>query len=500
MLCRHAVLVALVIGSHVSAGPPEPPPPPSYQVQLNYQIRSDGNERLPKYFAMMKTLASLGFVRDPEEVVADDEPENGKYHRMSGTLPSKNVPQLLNQKFTQSMLVFPAGTKLPNKGSRVRVDMSLPTGMSAPTQQSLARQSAEAMRRDLGFEEGFGYDHRDYSRLLGSLPVENLNKLLEGVHELPSAKTMGPPLRDRSPIRLILARPDFPVPKGWVRGTAPPPAQAKFTPDLRALLSGPDAGKPTRMEVILGSTPPTNSPQWVEKIENLGATVEGRTGPLVSVLGVPSTVAPRLAEMPDVAHVRLPRQASRVVSLLGRDSPDKWNAVEASGLTQLHAMGKRGQGTRVALISDDFAGWEKLRGRKDGMRPLPDPTLLDFTAERSRDLLPDAMPGGKGEGYGTRCARAFLQAAPEAELTLVRIDGKAPYMLQNVARAINGDLLRTLSMEQRAFELRDDRTRLQRKSEDLLPSGNECCETRLATPKDKSRSRNTESDRSPSTS
>src|SRR5581483_9506003 len=148
-------------------------------------------------------------------------------------------------------------------------------------------------------------------------------------------------------------------------------------------------------------------------------------GPIVTGTGLPKEVAPRLAEMNEIAHVRLP--LSGRVRPAGGEAAPGWKPLRASGLADIHAMGRRGQGTRVAIIGDDFRGWEKLKGKHG-------PAFVDLTAERNRDLLPDPEPGpAGGEGFGTRCARALSAAAPEADVTLVRIDDRAPYMLQTVA-------------------------------------------------------------------
>ena len=101
--------------------------------------------------------------------------------------------------------------------------------------------------------------------------------------------------------------------------------------------------------------------------------------------------------MNEIAHVRLPRSGRAWVK--GGDDAPKWEPLRASRLTDIHAMGRRGKGTRVAIVGDDFRGWEKLPGK---------PGFVDLTAERNRDLQPDPEPGGAGEGFGTRCARALI--------------------------------------------------------------------------------------------
>jgi hypothetical protein len=467
MLRRFAALVlpGLLVASALAAVP-EPPPPDAWNVLIRYQIQAFRTERLRQYADMMRAFKDLGFVRDPDEVVEPDEPDNPKATRMRGTVPAKNLERLLSQRAVRSLLVYPRGTKLPEKEARARVEMRLASGYLPETQQKLARRTAEVLAKDAGFVEAVGYDHRGHTRLVGSVPGEHLHKLVEDVRRLPAAQDEGPPLRSVPPVRLTVVRPDWPVPAGRPKLPAVPEKQDKFSPELRAFLADPAAGKRARLEVTLGWTPAETDRTWRRLLEPTGAAVEGRLGPLVTVAGVPKVIAPKLAELPEVVAVRLPRVGRHAPPGPGGEVPAAWEPLRASGLVKIHALGKRGQGTRVAVIADDFSGWERLKGRKDGKTALPDPVLLDLTAERNRTFLPDPMPGA-GEGYGTRCARALLRAAPAAELTLIRIDAQAPYMLQTAARAINGEPVRTVALEQRVAELREDRSALERRREQM---------------------------------
>jgi len=132
----------------------------------------------------------------------------------------------------------------------------------------------------------------------------------------------------------------------------------------------------------------------------------------------------------------------------------------------LHDKGYRGKGARVAIIDTDFRGWEKavLDGK------LPEKTqMLDITRERNRSFEPnpnsnDAM----AIGFGTRNAMNTARAAPEAELILIRIDAAAPYMLQSIASAINGDGYRSIGLDQRQRDLDVDRQLLRNRFDDLM--------------------------------
>jgi hypothetical protein len=284
-----------------------------------------------------------------------------------------------------------------------------------------------------------------------------INRLLL---QLPGGAVLPSPFRDSSMLRAIRVYPNLPVPAPMPATPKIPAGQEKFTPDLRALFAAGDgAAKPTRMEVILGYTPAPNDRQWEKIFDVPGVLIEGRLGSLVTILASPKETAPALAAREEVVNLRLPRTARKAASGPRGSVPEKWEPIRASGLARLHALGFRGQGTRIALVADDFHGWEKLKNRKEGKLLLPDPVLVDLTAERRRDLLPEPFPStGKDValGHGTRLAATILKAAPEAELTLIRIDADAPYMVQTVARAINGEAIRTVALDTRLREIEDD--------------------------------------------
>ncbi|MFO0880531.1 MAG: hypothetical protein U0840_24560 [Gemmataceae bacterium] len=460
-------LIGLGVVSFGHASPKEPPGPDAFNALVRYEILNYRSERVRAYFDFMKALKEIGFTRDPSNPPADDEPDNPQSEPILGSLPAGKVDALLALRPVRSVLLFPKGTKLPEKGARLRVQFALSSGYLPQTQRALFRQTVTVLAKDLGFIEAVGYDHRGYTKLLGSVPAENALRLLDDVRKLPSAVDVGAPLSNVTPLRLTIARPDWPAPSGRTPAPPVPEKEKKFTPELRTLLAGPDADKSTRFEVILGWTPDEFDRGWQGLLEGIGAVVEGRVGPLVTVVGSPKKLSPALAELREVAHVRLPRSGAQRFIPATEEGASKWEPLRASGLVKIHAMGRKGAGTRVAIIADDFAGWEKLKGRKDGDTKLPDPTLLDLTAERNSDLRPDPFPSKSGEGYGTRCARSFLRAAPEAELTLIRLDPFAPYQLQTVARAINGEGLKLISLEQRLAELREDRNMLDRQRTDL---------------------------------
>ncbi|HZT79534.1 MAG TPA: hypothetical protein VFA26_04915, partial [Gemmataceae bacterium] len=280
-------------------------------------------------------------------------------------------------------------------------------------------------------------------------------------------------LRTDSAVRVTEVQTYLPAPAARPAPAEPARADEKLSADLRALLGGPEAGQPRRLEVILTLTPDDADRTWRRELVGAapGLVVEGRVGPLVSVLVPPERVRPRndeqgrwtgLAALPLVSAVRLPR-SGEPRSLGAAEKVDTAQALKSTGLDRLHQANYKGQGVLVAVIDGDFRGWQGLVGKG-----LPARTrFLDLTAERNADLLPDAPPGGAGVGHGTQMALAAAVAAPEAEMVLVRIDPAAPYQLLTVARAMNGEAPHSLNLARRADDLEDMRADVEARRSDL---------------------------------
>jgi hypothetical protein len=263
--------------------------------------------------------------------------------------------------------------------------------------------------------------------------------------------------RTPSAVLVTEVRPKMDLPAARPAPPAVPADLEKVDPDLRALL--PDAAKaaaPTRLEVLLAEAPADDEAPWERALRAAapGLVVEGRVGSLATVVARPDQVK-ALAARPEVAYVRLPRVAH--ARLRPAEAVEGWEPLQAAGLARLHAANNKGKGTRVAVVDADFRGWEALVGKR-----LPEGTrLVDLTRARNADLEPDATPGDPAElGHGVHVALAVLRAAPEADVTLVRIDPAAPYMLEAVARAINGEPALADLLRRRLEELQDRRAAL----------------------------------------
>lgn len=448
-----------------AAEPPAPPPPQTYDVQISYRINAFRNERLLQYNEMTGYLKKLGFQRDPKEAVEETEPEDVKHTRISGTIPSRRARDILNERHVRSIQLTPHGAKLPeDKAARVRVEIELSGGLTPEDQYRLNRQTFEVLA-GLSFFEAVAYDPRGYTRLVGSMPLQNVAALLTDLRQQPAGQKLPGPFRNVWAVQTSIVSPDLPPPAPRPRLPKVPKEQEKLSPDLREVVGDEAAAaKPTRLEVILAGIPDAEDKSHFRQLRGTvpGLTVEGRLGPLVTVVVNPAQ-APALAALPLVVGVRLPRQPQHPRASLPADQTRWQPLLDASGAARLQAMGRTGRGTRLAVVDSDFRGWEALVGKG-----LPrDTRLIDFTAERNVDLLPDPFPAGDGPGPGTRRALTIARLAPEINLTLIRIAGDSPYMLESVARAINGDAVPSLNLENRLAEIQSDRDALDRRRDQL---------------------------------
>jgi len=276
------------------------------------------------------------------------------------------------------------------------------------------------------------------------------------LRRLPPTVTSDLPLllRTDSPVRVTEVQSDLPSPLARAKPAGPAKGEEQLTPELRALLAGGDASKPQRLEVILALTPDDSERAWRRELTSAapGLVIEGRVGPLVTVVVPPDQARAKedgsgLAALPIVSTVRLPRSGQPRAT--GGERVNSADALRQSGLGRLHEANFKGKGVPLAVIDGDFAGWQALVGKK-----LPPRTrLIDLTAERNPDLKPDPMPSAEGIGHGTHVALAAAMAAPAADMLLIRIDPAAPHQLLTLARSLNGEPHGSVNLVRRSDEL-----------------------------------------------
>jgi hypothetical protein len=456
------------------AEPPVPPPPETYDAQISYRINAFRNERLLQYDEMMRYLKKLGFQRDPQDV-SETEAQEVAHTRLRGTIPSRRAHDLLNERHILSIQLLPHGAKVPeDKAARVRVEIELFNNLTPEQQYRLNRQTFEVLA-GLSFFEAVGYDTRGYTRLVGSMPFNNAETLLSDLRQQPAGQKLPGPFKNVWAVRASIVSPDVPPPAPRPRLPQIPTGQEKLSPDLRDVLAdAAAAAKPMRMEVILAGVPDAEDKSFLRLLRGAvpGLIVEGRLGPLVTVVANPAQ-APALAALPPIIGVRLPRLPQPFRPSATAEQTRWQPLLDASGAARLMALGHNGRGTRLAVVDSDFRGWQALVGKA-----LPaDTRLVDWTAEHNADLLPDPFPPGDGPGSGTRRALTIARLAPGISLTLIRIDPASPYMLEEVARAINGDEVPSINLDNRLAEIQADRDALDRRRDQLVEERREVINT-----------------------
>lgn len=453
------LVLALLAGAAPADVPAAPPPPARYRVEIAYRIYAGGAQRVRQFRAMLRYLRSVGFDPDP---VTPEEVADPTATRLGGTVPSNRASDLLEEPHVQSILLLPAGYRLPeDPNAPVKVRLTLASGLSPDRQRVLADQVREKLR-SIGFHENVGYDDRGNSRLVGWIPRVWLDSLLGDLRWVPSgwltpdvpAERLPSPISNISPLLITEVTPE---PEGVTPprppAAGPPPAEGnaqKVGPGLRAAAAR--EGPPLRFEVILFQPPRPGDEEWQHTLTQAAPdmVIEGRTGAIVTALA-PPRAALALAELPLVSGVRLPRPAPEpLIARTALPVRDDRQLLEATGIAAWHSQGWLGQNVRLAVVGNDFEGYERFIGHG-----LPASTrYVDLTAARSPDMQPEPYAGPAGRvGYATQCALAAAAAAPQADLVLVRVDAAAAYQVEEFARWLKGDAFFPQALALRNAEL-----------------------------------------------
>ncbi len=457
---------ALTLGSRLApAQVIAPPPPTDYDAQIRYQISGSRLARLESFFAMKKYLESHGFKPAPE---SEEQAEDPFATRLQGTVSSANTHRLFGDSHVRTLLLVPAGFKLPEGDQPVKIQIELEGGREQRWQRLLAQQTRVLLATQ-GFQEAVGYDNRGHTRLLGTIPAAALPRLLDDLRvqtgwlaPSPAVQQLPDPIRSSWPVRIVEVIPEpagAPPVKALAAEPPTPPGQETISPELRALAAKDDL---VRMEVILVAPPPELDREWRRSLRAAapGAVIEGHIGSTVT-LRAPAKQAVALAAVPGVSTLRLPvRGQSQVVGEPAEAPPGE---LGSGGLKFLRSIPNRGRGLRLAIIYSDFRGAANLIGSR-----LPSNThYVDLGSECDANLTP-ADIGGSELGSGTRTALALARFVPQAEFTLLRIDPEAPYQLLEAARYIQGDDYLPYSLFVRANELAAAREALRKRQAVLL--------------------------------
>jgi hypothetical protein len=481
-----AALPLTLTATPVAGQPAAPPPPAKYKVQLRYQMPSPSDQHVAHYDALIAFLKRVDFeFAPPFDDLPETDREDPNKNVLSGFIGSGNVRDLLSYADVAAVLLMPPDHKLPDDATApVKVRLELVSGLGLERQRALADQT-RLLLGELGFREAVGYDERGYtgrafSRLVGAIPASELETLLKDVRGQPSgwfAARFAPadlplPLRGLSPIVAIEVVPEAEPAR------EPPEIAAREQPDLQKIDARlwelvnqkEQEARLARVEVILAYNPGDDE-SWRPVITKAAPSllVEGRLGPIVSAT-VKVGQVPALSAVPLVSLIRLPRPARSELETARPIEMDDAAALRETGLERLHGLGYRGKlrgrPVRLAVIDGDFRGYEALVST--GKLPA-NTRIVDLTAERNPNLRPDPLPGDlKGPGRGTQCALAAVLAAPEVELTLIRVDPGAPYQVRSAADNIAGNRVRSDNLQRRGDELVRDRVALRKRHAELM--------------------------------
>ena len=189
-----------------------------------------------------------------------------------------------------------------------------------------------------------------------------------------------------------------------------------------------------RLEVILAGIPGAEDESYLGMLRRAapGLIVEGRLGPLVTVVANPSQ-APALAALPDVIGSAAAASAATVLGhRLRSTTPAGSRCSRPAARRRLQAMGRTGRGTRLAVVDSDFRGWEKLVGKGLPSGYAPDRSDAANATRLAARCLPRRRPRAWIRHAPARSPS--LAWLPEINLTLIRIDPASPYMLEAAAR------------------------------------------------------------------
>ena len=460
MSVRRFVLLLVLLSPAVgSAQVTYPTRPEQSDVTLRYRIRADRDERIRQFRAMTAFLDQLKFVPEDRED-ADLDIFDPTAEILRGTIPTENATKLLGDPRIVTVLYAPGDRGLTPPAGRAEVRLRIAGPLADVTQRQLHEQVVRHLGL-LGFTEAISYDTAGYRLVRGSLPADNLDRLVRDLRGQPTGwflATVPPaylpsPLRTLVPVRLVevLPEPAVPTPAFQPPGLAPD----KLTDDLRAIVSDPARqADPIRVDVILATPPAAGGRELRFRLQSQvsGASLEGIVGVVATVRLQSVADVNRLALIPEVTAMRLPRDGHGTIADIAADSDSvKVDALLASSrVGELLQLGYRGDGVRVVVIGAGFPGVDGLVGSD-----LPAGTrVVDLTAELNPTLLP--IPGPEDvTATGTLVARSVHAVAPAADLTLVRVDPTAFHQLLTVARAVGGSRDYSVAMLSRSVELID---------------------------------------------
>ncbi|MGL4423144.1 MAG: hypothetical protein ACRCZF_20955, partial [Gemmataceae bacterium] len=298
----------------------------------------------------------------------------------------------------------------------------------------------------------------------GAIPAGRVPLLLKDLRDLPTGwfytaaprDTLPLPLRLLTPLRKIEVLPDL----EGIEKVPEVPAIGKVHPAVRELIAdAAKAAQPVRLEVAFQQAIQPGALLVRAALSKLtpGASVEGYVGHVATIRFPVAGDADKIAQLPEVFSVRFP-QEGQSTAIPSSGGP---GTLGGDRIAALHAKGYRGAGTRAVILATDVGGIPSLLGSA-----LPKTTtVVDLTAELNPTLEPTR---GKADAAGAAAALAFYQAAPEAQMTIIRIDPSAFHQVLTVARAVAGQAATSEAIRTRTIELEAEAAVLGRRRDNVF--------------------------------
>src|SRR5262249_9265564 len=253
----------------------------------------------------------------------------------------------------------------------------------------------------------------------------------------------------------------------------------KITPDLWKALEDKTPG-PVRVEIILTVPPAPFDESWRQLLARVAPTlfIESQHGAYVIGLMSPEDVR-GLATSAMVSGIRLARAARVDIDPAVVAKGDNARALRQTRLGGLQTIDRvflrplnsllpqpslQGRGVRIAVLGNDFRGYEELI--KAGRLPART-TFVDLTTERNPEIYAEPMGEDGKVGHGALCAAATALAAPDAEIILVRVDGFGPSQMHDIIRRIQGEFMMP-HVAARQEEVQRIKGLLQRRRQEIL--------------------------------
>lgn len=437
-----------------------------FRIRLASDIRAPG-QRYTQYRDLVKLLQSQGFQQAPLL------PQEWRYHDiLRGEVPASAIPALIDNPLIRTILLVPTGVKITDaEKTLVFAEIWLGADLRYADQQLVWKEASLRLAK-LGFLPATRYDNEHGTRLLGWLPTGSLVKLLETNHELlsPSGNDVHPlnvPTVSLFRVIEVLGEPGKVQPAklstaalSWPEKITP---DAKLSESLRALLHpGGQEKTRLRLEVIFPRSMEERQARAI--LYGLAPSLEWE-GHLGAISWVRTTLeeALAIASSPEVSTVRLPQAfydtgTTMRHGLHYRYLVPSWPTRRYDSLSPLIAWRDP---VKVAIIGNDFRGWEKKVGQI-----LPHATYyLDYTRWMNEKLDPE--PFGMVSDRALAVAEEVTKLGAVEEMYLVRIHESAPYQVGQILERITGLSETPQLIRQRHEALRDMRRRLEEAEREL---------------------------------